>query len=71
MAVGSMPEKSLLNKLGLELNKWGYISIDDNYMTSKENIYAGGDISGSKATVAWAAKTGRDTAYKIIEKLKQ
>ncbi len=69
MAVGSMPEKSLLNKLGLELNKWGYISIDDNYMTSKENVYAGGDISGSKATVAWAAKTGRDAAYKIIDRL--
>ena len=39
-------------------------------MTSKKNIFAGGDIAGSKATVAWAAKTGRDAAYKIIENLK-
>ena len=70
MAVGSSPEKKLLEKLGLELNKWGYINVDENCMTSKENVYAGGDISGSKATVAWAARTGRDAAYKIIENLK-
>lgn len=70
MAVGSSPEKELLEKLGLKLNKWGYINIDENYMTSKKNIFAGGDIAGSKATVAWAAKTGRDAAYKIIENLK-
>ena len=70
MAVGSSPEKSLLDKLGLELNKWGYINVDENCMTSKKNVYAGGDISGSRATVAWASRTGRDAAYKIIENLK-
>lgn len=70
MAVGSSPEKELLEKLGLKLNKWGYIDVDENCMTSMKNVYAGGDISGSKATVAWAAKTGRDAAYKIIENLK-
>ena len=70
MAVGSLPEKNVLEQLNLKLNKWGYIDVDENCMTSMKNVYAGGDISGSKATVAWAAKTGRDAAYKIIENLK-
>ena len=70
MAVGSSPEKELLEKLGLNLNKWGYINTDEKHMTSKKNVYAGGDISGSKATVAWAARTGRDAADSIIEDLK-
>ena len=70
MAVGSSPEKELLDKLGLKLNKWGYIDIDENYKTSKEKVYAGGDISGTKATVAWAARTGRDAAKQIIENIK-
>ena len=70
MAVGSSPEKELLDKLGLKLNKWGYIEVDENFKTSKEKVYAGGDISGTKATVAWAARTGRDAAKQIIENLK-
>ena len=70
MAVGSSPEKELLDKLGLKLNKWGYIYVDENYKTSKEKVYAGGDISGTKATVAWAARTGRDAAKQIIENIK-
>ena len=70
MAVGSSPEKELLDKLGLKLNKWGYINVDENYKTSKEKVYAGGDISGTKATVAWAARTGRDAAKQIIENIK-
>ena len=48
MAVGSSPEKELLEKLGLNLNKWGYIDTDEKHMTSKKNVYAGGDISEVK-----------------------
>ena len=62
MAIGSMPEENVINKLGLELTKRGYIQVDENYETSEKNIFAGGDIVGTKATVAWAAKTGRDVA---------
>lgn len=69
MAVGSEPEKQVLQNLGLELNKWGYIKIDENYRTSKQKIFASGDIAGEKKTVAWAAKSGRDAAEKIDEYL--
>lgn len=70
MAIGSMPDKKIVNNLGLELNRKGYIQVDENYETSIKNVYAGGDIIGGKATVAWAAKSGRDVADIIINKYK-
>ena len=65
-AIGSMPDKNILNKLNLNLNKWGYIEVDKNYMTSNTKVYAIGDIAGTKKTVAWAARTGFECAKKII-----
>ena len=69
MAVGSSPEKELLEKLGLKLNKWGYIETNEKHQTSKGKIYAGGDLAGDKGTVAWAARAGRDVAEEIIAQL--
>lgn len=66
MALGSKPAK-VVNELGLELNKWGYIQIDEQGKTSNTKIFAGGDLTGTKGTVAWAAKSGR-TAAETIEK---
>ncbi len=66
MALGSMPESFTID-LGLTLNKYGYIYIDENYQTSNKKIFAGGDIAGCKSTVAWAARSGRNAATKISE----
>ena len=66
MAVGSSTEKELVDKLGLRLNKWGNIDVNENKQTSKEKIYAGGDAAGDKGTVAWAARAGRDAAEAIL-----
>ena len=68
MALGSMPDE-VVKKLGLELNKWGYIQIDEKNRTSNPKIFAGGEIAGSKGTVAWAARSGRDAANAIDEYL--
>ena len=65
MAVGSSPEKEVLEGLGLELNKWGYLAVDENHRTSNKKIFAGGDLAGDKGTVAWAARAGRDAACAI------
>ena len=65
MAIGSMPEEKIVNSLGLELDKKGYIKVDENHETSIKNVFAGGDVAGTKATVAWAARTGRDVAEYI------
>jgi glutamate synthase (NADPH/NADH) small chain len=69
MALGSIPE-SFVSELGIELNKWGYIKIDDKNRTSNPKIFAGGDLAGEKGTVAWAARSGRNSAMSIIEYLK-
>ena len=69
MALGSKPE-GFVSNLGLELNKWGNISINENYQTSNPRVFSGGDLAGIKGTVAWAAQSGREAANKIVEFLK-
>ena len=69
MAIGSMPEEKIVNLLGLECDKKGYIKINDNYETSMKNVLAGGDVTGTKSTVAWAARTGRNVAEIIMTRL--
>lgn len=64
MALGSNVSNEVLD-LGLTLNKWGNIIIDENYKTSNSKIFAGGDVAGCKGTVAWAARSGRDAAESI------
>lgn len=70
MALGSKPETYVQN-LGLTLNKWGNIHIDENTRTSDYKIYAGGDVAGIKGTVAWAARSGREAAKQIMKDLKE
>ena len=69
MTLGSEPEE-FVKDLGLKLNKWGRIQVDEKNKTSNPKIFAGGDIVGAKGTVAWAARSGRDAAYSIMEYLK-
>lgn len=71
MAVGSRVEEELVKSLGLELTPKGNIKIDENYMTSKNKVFAGGDLSGTKATVAWASRSGRDASIKIMQFLER
>lgn len=68
MALGSQVSDEILT-LGLTLNKWGNIIVDENYKTSDKKIYAGGDLAGMKGTVAWAAKSGREAAENILNDL--
>ena len=63
MAIGSKLDKQ---ETDLELNERGYIKVDENYKTNLPNVYACGDCIGEKATVAWASKSGRAVAEKII-----
>ena len=66
MALGSKPQE-FVKDLGLELNKWGNIQVDEDYKTSNPKVYAGGDLAGMKGTVAWAAKSGREAAKQILQ----
>ena len=64
MALGGTVSDETLT-LGLTLNKWGNILVDEKYQTSISKIFAGGDLAGTKGTVAWAAKSGREAAKNI------
>lgn len=65
MAIGAQTQKQVLMNSGIEINEKGYIKVDENYKTSIKKVYAGGDVIGTKATVAWAAKNGRKMAETI------
>ena len=61
MALGGIVSDEMLT-LGLTVNKWGNILVDEQYHTSDSKIFAGGDLAGTKGTVAWAARSGREAA---------
>lgn len=67
MAIGSH-QVEYVDKLKIEKLK-GKILIDKNGKTSKDKIFAGGDVTNTKGTVAWASRSGRNAAYAIKEYL--
>lgn len=69
MAIGSQLDQKILKELNR--NEWNKIQIDDEYKTSIENVYAGGDVAGIKSTVAWASQSGREAARKIYDDLRK
>ena len=55
---------------GVETNKWGYFIVDENTKaTTKEGIYAGGDIVRGSATVISAVGDGKVAARAIDDYL--
>jgi len=54
----------------LKVNKWGYIEVDDNLMSSIPGVFAGGDIVRGAATVILAMGDGKKAAQSIDQYLK-
>ncbi len=52
---------------GLKLNKWNYIEVDENQMTSLPGVFAGGDIVTGGATVILAMGAGRAAAKGMLK----
>ena len=71
MALGTSPNPLIKSTTkGLETEKWGGIITDDNGLTSREGIYAGGDSVTGAATVILAMGAGKKAAEAIDEYLK-
>ena len=68
-ATGARPDKEIVSEF--KQDEKGYILVNEDMQTSIPNVYAGGDVAGERATVAWAARSGRNAANKILEKLIQ
>lgn len=69
-AIGLKPNKEMLDLEGLKLTDWGTIEVDENNMTSIENVYAGGDVVDNKSVVCKALASGKKAANAIILKIK-
>ncbi len=69
-AIGSHIDYDVLKKSHLEVNK-GKLKIDSNNMTNNSKVFAGGDLTSNIKTVAWASRSGRTIAYKILDYLQE
>ena len=68
MAIGTSPNPLIKNTTaGLEVNKRGGIIVNEDGLTSRENVYAGGDAVTGAATVISAMGAGK-TAASAIDK---
>ena len=71
MAIGTSPNPLIKNTTeGLSVNDHGGIIIDENAMTPRDNVYAGGDAVTGAATVISAMGAGKKAAEAIDKKLR-
>ena len=70
MALGTSPNPLIKDTTkGLEINKKGGIVVNEDGLTSKNNVYAGGDAVTGAATVILAMGAGKTAAKAIDEAL--
>ncbi|WP_341876201.1 NADPH-dependent glutamate synthase [Defluviitalea saccharophila] len=71
IAIGQSPNPLIRQTTpGLDTHKWGGIIVEEETMhTSKENVYAGGDVVTGAATVILAMGAGKKAAKSIHEKI--
>ncbi len=69
--VGLQPRNWLAKKLGLQIDKNGYIVTDGNKMTSVQGVFAAGDITGELPQTVVAAGSGAVAATAAFDYLKK
>ena len=70
MSLGTSPNPLIKSTTkGLEINKKGGIIVNEDGLTSRENVYAGGDAVTGAATVILAMGAGKTAAKAIDEYL--
>lgn len=68
VAIGTSANPLLISMIeGLELNKRGYIKVNDNFQSSVPDIFAGGDIVSGSATVISAIQQAKSAAQAIVD----
>ena len=69
MSIGTSPNPLIKSTTkGLEVNRWGGIVVNEDGLTSRDSVYAGGDAVTGAATVISAMGAGK-TAAKSIDQL--
>ena len=70
MSIGTSPNPLIKSTTaGLEVNRHGGIIVNEDGLTSRENVYAGGDVVTGAATVISAMGAGKTAAKAIDEAL--
>ena len=70
MSIGTSPNPLIKNTTdNLEVNRWGGIVVNEDGLTSREGVYAGGDAVTGAATVISAMGAGKVAAKAIDEYL--
>ncbi|MBR5322676.1 MAG: NADPH-dependent glutamate synthase [Clostridia bacterium] len=70
MSIGTSPNPLIKSTTeGLEVNRWGGIVVNEDGLTSREGVYAGGDAVTGAATVISAMGAGKVAANAIDEYL--
>ncbi len=72
IAVGTIPNPLVpANTPGLDITKWGTLVVDENGRTTREGVWAGGDITTGGATVISAMGAGKTSAEDIDRWLRE
>jgi glutamate synthase (NADPH/NADH) small chain len=70
MSIGTSPNPLIKSTTkGLEVNRWGGIVVNEDGLTSRDAVYAGGDAVTGAATVISAMGAGKTAAKAIDEYL--
>ncbi|KZL89065.1 glutamate synthase [NADPH] small chain [Clostridium magnum DSM 2767] len=57
--------EGMLNDLGVQFDGRGNVITNENYMTTKEGIFAAGDMRRGQSLVVWALNDGRKVAMEV------
>ncbi|WP_342985025.1 NAD(P)-dependent oxidoreductase [Clostridium saudiense] len=72
IAVSQSPRKNIVaNTTGIETNKWGLVLTDDKGHTTREGVFASGDVVTGANTVVHAAAYAKVVAESIAEYCKK
>ncbi len=63
-------KNGLLDNLGVEYGPRGSVSVDENFMTNKDGIFAAGDTKRGASLIVWAIAEGRKVASGVDAYLK-
>ena len=67
ISIGEIPQNNLAQKLGIKLDKGGFVIVDKQGRTNVKGVYAAGDITGGLRQVVTAAAEGAIAALASTE----
>ena len=63
-------KNGLLDSLGVNYDARGAVTVDDNFMTNLDGVFAGGDTKRGASLIVWAIAEGRKMAAGIDKYLR-